>query len=44
MKIVQFQVAPDNPTFQSVILGLSDDGSLYYWHEVDSAWHLWGKS
>lgn len=43
MKIIQFQIGPDTNNYQGVILGLGDDGNLYYWHEVNDSWVKWGK-
>lgn len=43
MKIIQFQIGPDNSKYQGIIMGLGDDGKMYYLHEVNTDWVAWLK-
>jgi hypothetical protein len=37
-KIVQFMIGPNNAMYQGQILGLGNDGAIYYAHH-DGTWH-----
>ena len=39
-KIVQIMIGPETSRYQSVFLGLGDDGVVYYWDQLDQVWKL----
>lgn len=41
MKIIQILVAPENSTYQGSILGLGDDGVVYFCAKADTFWQVY---